>query len=233
MTVVFNEDLNQLEEKLEYQFKNREILTLALTHSSFDKSKSDVPNDYERLEFLGDRVLGLSIADMIYSCFPNESEGKLAKRHAALVRQETLVAVAESLRLGQFILMSPGEEKSGGRSKPSLLSDVVEALIAAIYLDGSFEDADKFIQRFWERKLNLVRLRDPKSQLQEWLQSRKEPLPTYKVVEKSGEAHDRRFKVLVTTQAHGEMEGEGTSKQQAEQDAAAGLLDLLGVGDHK
>lgn len=225
------EDFSHLEEKMHYEFSDKGLIDLALTHSSFDKKKDAALKDNERLEFLGDRVLGLSIADMIYSCFPSEAEGKLAKRHAALVKQETLVTVAESLRVGQYIRMSQGEDKSGGRSKPSILSDTVEAIIGAIYLDSGFEEADKFILKFWERKLNNVRLKDPKSHLQEWLQGQKEPLPEYEVIEKTGEAHNRHFVIKVITKNHGEMVGEGSSKQQAQQDAAAALLDELGVDD--
>lgn len=226
-------DYSALEEKIGHTFADKSLITLALTHSSFDKNKEAALNDNERLEFLGDRVLGLSVADMIFSCFPSEKEGVMAKRHAALVKQETLVTVAESLRIGKYIRMSVGEEKSGGREKPSILSDAVESLIAAIYIDAGFEVADKFIQSFWSRKMKTVRLKDPKSHLQEWLQSHKEPLPTYELVEKSGEAHNRTFTIKVVTEKYGEMLGEGASKQQAEQDAAAALLYKLQVEDSK
>lgn len=224
-------DYSELEGKVGHVFVDKSLIELALTHSSFDKNQDASLKDNERLEFLGDRVLGLAVADMIFACFPTEKEGVMAKRHAALVKQETLVTVAESLRLGKYIRMSPGEAKSGGREKPSILSDAVESLIAAIYIDAGFEKADMFIQKFWTRKMKNVQLKDPKSRLQEWLQSRKEPLPTYEVVEKSGEAHNRHFVMKVVTENYGEITGEGASKQQAQQDAAEALLYKLQVDE--
>ena len=215
--------LQQLETLIGYSFKDKALLELAFTHASLKAEQ-----DNERLEFLGDRVLGLVVAELVYNQYPQDDEGLLAKRHTALVRQEMLSKIAVNLNLGDCIKMSLGESKSGGREKASILSDAVEGLIAAIYLDGGFNQAEAFVQKYWGAEIATVQLKDAKSHLQEWLQSHKEDLPTYTLVMQKGEAHNTKFIMKVATNNHGEAIGEGTSKQQAEQNAAENLLKELG-----
>ena len=218
-----NTAFQQIEKLVGHTFTDQSLLELALTHSSLKNE-----NDNERLEFLGDRVLGLVVAELVFEKFPSDDEGLLAKRHTALVRQEMLAKIAVRLDLGSCLKLSPGEEKSGGRRKASILSDSLEAVIAAIYLDGGFAQAEAFIQQYWSGELTSVQLKDAKSHLQEWLQSHKEELPTYTLVMQKGEAHEALFVMKVTTENYGEAIGEGSSKQQAEQSAAENLLLELG-----
>ncbi len=219
--------LNKLQQTLGYTFKNEELLERALTHSSCDVKMDGHIYDNERLEFLGDRILGLSIAEKMYSEFEDEREGMLAKRHTAQVRKETLAEIAIKWHLSEYIRMSDGEEQSGGREKSSILANAVEAILAAIYLDSDFNCVNALILKHWEGIEGLLPLKDAKSSLQEWLQKRKEPLPMYKLKETIGEAHDATFVIEVVTENFGSAEGEGTSKQQAEQNAATSLLEKI------
>lgn len=209
---------------LQHDFSNPELVKEALTHSSRGERRS-----YERLEFLGDRVLALVVCEMLLESFPREPEGMLARRLAALVKQETLSAVAAKWGLAQYIILSGGEEESGGRSNPAILSDVCEALLGALYLDGGLSAARKVIERDWR---DLVRAdisppQDSKTRLQEWAQGRGYPLPAYREIERSGPAHDPVFTIEVDVGGLGRGQGQGRSKRVAEQSAAKELLDQL------
>lgn len=206
-----------LEKTIGYKFKSKALLSQALTHSSAMGDTS-----YERLEFVGDRVLGLAIADMLYKAFPKESEGDLAKRLNALVKRDTLKKVADHIGLQADIV-------SGGKAKqnvtPSVLADVVEALIAAIYLDGGFAAAKTFIEENWS---GLIRQsaqppEDSKSILQEWAQGKGYDLPKYILVERSGPDHQPHFIVEASIKGFDPQRGEGVSKQLAEKAAARNL----------
>lgn len=222
--------VKKLQERVGYTFKNQNLLAQALVHSS---ALQGTPHEYdnERLEFLGDRILNFCVSDLLFKTYRGDSEGVLSKRHAALVRQDTLAIVARQIGLGDCLTLGRGEEATGGREKDSILSDAMEAFIAALYLDMEHEEdltsAWKFIKKFWTPILEQVELKDPKSRLQELLQSKGQPLPEYKVVEMKGEAHNPTFVMEVRTTAFGNTTGEGPSKQAAQQDAARMLLDSL------
>lgn len=217
--------IEELQQKIGYSFQDEKILKLALVHASRSQKKEGegIINN-ERLEFLGDRVLGLVMADILYHKFPTEAEGVLSRRHAAMVRQKTLSEVGRGLNLGEALLLSRGEKSQGGPQKASIISDAVEALIAALYLDGGFAVARQFVETFCAPYIETVRLRDSKSALQEKLQSQKLPLPTYSVVEVKGQAHQPIHVVKVVAEELGEAVGEAASKKEAEQVAAENLL---------
>ena len=201
------------------------LLQRALTHRSLQGAGIG----YERLEFLGDRVLGLIVADMLLAEFPKEEEGAIAKRHAALVRREALADVAAKIRLGDYIRMSEGEHAAGGRENPALLSDVCEAVIAFLYRARGLETARKFVWTHWITRLESAAEppRDAKTALQEWLQGRGSPLPGYRTVRRSGPDHAPVFTVAVSVSGQDPMEAEGRSKRAAEQAAAKAMLDNL------
>lgn len=202
--------------------EDKTLLRRALTHRSLDGAGIG----YERLEFLGDRVLGLIVAEMLLEAFPNEEEGAIAKRHAALVRKETLADVAVSIGLPAYILMSAGEETSGGRENPAITSDVCEAVIAAIYRIGGLAKAKAFVERLWrpflEREVEPPR--DAKTSLQEWLQGKGRPLPQYELVERTGPDHAPVFTIAVKVTGCDPISASGRSKRAAEQAAATALL---------
>ena len=208
---------------LGHDFQDRDLLEEALTHRSA-ASRDSVA--YERLEFLGDRVLALVIADMLMEAFPEEAEGALARRLAVLVSQDTLAAVARDIGLGAHIRLSRGDADSGGRENDSILSDVCEAVIAAIYRDGGLEPARGFIQRHWQARLEaaVAPPQDPKTSLQQWALGRGLPLPDYAVVGREGPDHAPEFTVSVTVKGHPAAEGVGPSKRSAEREAARRLL---------
>ncbi|MBL4721096.1 MAG: ribonuclease III [Alphaproteobacteria bacterium] len=218
--------LDELAALLDHDFKNLAVLNEAVTHGSIGAKK---PN-YERLEFLGDRVLSLVIADMLLRRFPQETEGDLARRHAALVRREALADVARELRLGVYIILGRSEIDAGGRDNPGILADVCEAIIAALYLDGGLDVSARWIRRHWDAQMALPSEppKDAKTTLQEWAQSLGMPPPTYTVVSRSGPDHAPVFEISVTVDGHPTRGGEGLSKRAAEQKAAAALLELVG-----
>ncbi len=225
-----NKAVDFLQKKIGYIFVNKKLLGQALVHRS---AIQGTPHEYdnERLEFLGDRILNLCIADLLFKTYRGDSEGNLSKRHAALVQQETLAIVAREIGLGDCLTLGKGEEATGGRGKDSILSDAIEALIAALYLDMPQEEdlsqARLFINTFWKPLLDKVETRDPKSRLQELLQSCGHPLPEYEIVELQGEAHNRVFVMEVITPSFGSAIGKGPSKQAAQQEAARALLQTL------
>lgn len=219
-------DLRELEEILGHRFARPKLLEHALTHGSIaDKTQQT----YERLEFLGDRVLGLVVADLLFHRFKREAEGALGKRFAALVSRTCLSEVAVNLGLGRFLRLSPGESESGGRENPSLLADACEAVIAALYLDGGLDAARRFIEPIWTPLLEASPRppQDPKTALQEWAQGRQLELPNYKVIDQSGPDHAPNFLVRVAVTGHEPETGEGKSKRMAERAAADRLLDRL------
>ena len=189
-----------------YEFACRELLEEALTHGSAlvpkrrRRRSTPVKRDFERLEFLGDRVLGLVVADYLWRRFEGEPEGDLTRRHTHFVRREALVRVAETIGLGRYIALSRAEATAGAAGNPGILADACEALIAAIYLDGGFEAASTFVRRFWEPLMDEMEEppRDPKTALQEWVQARGLALPTYDLVATSGPDHAPIFTVMAS-----------------------------------
>ncbi len=222
-----------LSARLGYRFKQPELLTQALTHPSAagrSRQGGAGPN-YERLEFLGDRVLGLVVADLLLRRFPDEAEGPLAQRFAELVRRETLAAVAEDLDLGAALHLAKGEDASGERRNPAILADACEALIGALFLDGGLSAARDSVEAWLTPFLEgAVRPpQDAKTALQEWAQGRGLPLPEYRETARSGPDHQPVFTIEVTVQDHGGETGQGRSKRLAEQVAAESLLARLRV----
>lgn len=217
-------DYTPLYNRIDYRFKDESLLDLAMTHSS----KSNEAN-YERLEFLGDRILGFVIANLLFEKFVEEPEGKLARRFMNLVRQETLASIAREIDLSPYIQLSWGEEKTGGSEKDSLLADCLESLLAALYLDGGIVPVQKLIQKYWVNFLHdsLTSEKDPKSQLQELVQGQGKPLPVYDMVEVTGSKHTPTYVMQVTVQGAAPVNGIGSSKRAAMQDAAEKLLSVL------
>ena len=213
--------------KLGYNFKNANLLETALTHPSFG-GDHHVPH-YQRLEFLGDAVLELAISRYLYFEFPEIDEGKLTRIRAGLVREETLCRAAQRLELGKYIRLSVGEDRSGGRTKPSILCDVMEAVLAAVYLDGGFDEAVKVIRLALGDDLRPRMLEDhldAKSRLQEILQRTGE-MPKYEFVSMDGPPHAPEFRYQVVLENRTLGEGSGTSKQHAQQAAARDALRRL------
>ncbi|HAT87433.1 ribonuclease III [Cohaesibacter gelatinilyticus] len=218
---------SSLEKTLGYVFKDMSHLERALTHSSSVSSpKHQIEEIYQRHEFLGDRVLALTIADMLLEAFPKADEGELARRLNGLVRNETCAAVAQDLKVGSFIRLGEGEIQAGGYKKDAILGDVCEAIIGAIFLDGGFEQARDFISRNWkERMLNWKGpLRDAKTTLQEWVQGRKLPPPLYSQVSRKGPDHAPEFILKCEVEGMESIFGNGPSKRIAEQNAARAML---------
>lgn len=208
-----------LEETLAYRFQSPSLLKRALTHRSLDGDNN------QRLEFLGDRVLGLVVAHLLFEQFPNEQEGELARRHAALVNKHTLAEVAVALDLGSHLHLSGGEEASGGRENPSHLEDACEALIGALYLDGGFPAAQAFLERYWKPMLLSIKEppKDAKTALQEWAQARGLALPDYVEIDRRGPAHAPEFEIEVRVGENNARAIAG-AKRTAEQAAAEKLL---------
>jgi ribonuclease-3 len=221
-------DLDAVEAAIGYRFSDRSHLVRALTHTSAVQAPAD---SYQRLEFLGDRVLALTVADMLYRTFPDAEEGELARRLNAMVRRESCADIARTLGLGAMLRLGPGEAQSGGRDKNAILGDVAEAVIAAIHLDGGFAPARDFVERNWYPLMMEARgpMRDPKTSLQEWLQSRGLPAPTYRQVGRSGPDHDPVFEISVEIAGLPGEIGTGGSKRQAERDAATRVLAREGL----
>lgn len=221
---VFSGELIKMPLQLEYVFRDPALLELALTHPSAGK----VANN-QRLEFLGDSVLGAIVAKMLYEMYPAEPEGELARRHAALVRGETLAQMARDMGLGAELRIAGSEAKSGGRDNPSNLEDALEALIGALYIDGGIEAAQAFILPRWKAlaQSTLTPPKDAKTALQEWAQGRGLPVPAYTLAASSGPAHAPLFTMEVTVQGYPPARAEAASKRAAEQLAAEQLLQKL------
>ncbi len=220
--------LGAYEKTIGYTFINRDYLIQALTH------RSASPVHYERLEFLGDSILGVIIADELYHRFTKVGEGDLTRMRSTLVRESTLAEIARGFNLSEYLIMGPGELKSGGFRRESILADVVEATLAAVYLDSgrNFEKARELVQTWFSEKLRTVHpgfdQKDPKTQLQEYLQGRHHSLPVYRVVSITGEDHNQQFTVnLECTFIKETLVGYGSTRRGAEQNAAQKALDLI------
>ena len=221
-------NLDELLNKLGYRFEKPELLDEALTHVSAPKADGQ---SYQRLEFLGDRVLGLAIADLLYRTFPGAPEGELSRRLAELVRRESCAEIAIAWDVGPYLKLGAGEAHAGERRNQTILADVCEAIIGAAFMDGGYEAARDLVERAFQPLLEAPRrpLRDPKSALQEWAQGRGLPPPTYEIVEQTGPDHAPRFRVMVKVKGAETEFGLGTSKRIAEQAAARSLLLREGV----
>ena len=224
-----NQNLIELQNKLNYHFKKPALLETALTHSSYaNEHKKDGLISNERLEFLGDSILGLAVAELIYKHKSNTPEGQMTKLRAELVCEKNLAALAESLRLGAYLKLGRGEDKGGGRYRPSILADAVEAILAAMYLDSGFDPVMLFVKERLFSKAEIVGLEttDYKTTLQELVQMKPGQILSYHVTDESGPDHMKMFTVEV--RLNGEYYGEGTgkSKKEAEQAAAMSALDI-------
>ena len=219
--------LDALESKIGYKFNDRDLLIRALTHSSFGDGRRKV-NNYERLEFLGDRVLGLLTAETLFHQ-SKDDEGGLARKLNALVRKETCADVAMDLGLGDIMQISKSAEKQGGREKVSILGDLAESVLGAVFLDGGFEAAKVFYFSSWEDRISRVLTsshKDPKTELQEKAAASRRPNPSYEVVDRSGPDHRPVFQIKVSVDGVGDAMGQGASKKDAERHAAQALLDV-------
>ena len=222
--------MEAIEAKLGYKFQNRALLINALTHSSYaNENRGRSCESNERLEFLGDSVLGMVVADALYKRFPELPEGRMTRLRAQLVCEESLHRVAAQLGLGEYIRLGRGEEHTGGRSRTSILADAVEAVIAAMYLDGGMDVARGFINRFIlsELEAGLPGLGDSKTELQELVQKKPGSVLSYELLGESGPDHDKTFTSQVLLNGRAIGSGSGRTKKEAEQAAArAALLEL-------
>jgi ribonuclease-3 len=220
-----------LETRIGYRFTDAAMLECALTHISALKGARNRAGSYQRLEFLGDHVLGLVISDMLYRAFPKADEGELSRRLADLVRKETCAEIARMIELGTAIRVGSSEANAGARSRPAILADVCEAVIGAVYLDGGYKAAEELVERLWQVRMRATAqpARDPKTVLQEWAQARGLSTPVYREVARSGPDHNPEFRVAVVLPAFVPAEGSGRSKRAAEQAAAAAMLAREGV----
>ncbi|EEX39064.1 ribonuclease III [Vibrio sp. Vb2880] len=221
-----NSPISRLETKLGYQFNNAELISLALTHRSANGKHN------ERLEFLGDSILSFVIADDLYHRFPKVNEGDMSRMRATLVRGNTLAELGREFDLGDYLKLGPGELKSGGFRRDSILADAVEAIIGAIYLDSDIEVARATVLSWYQSRLEAIKpgvsQKDPKTRLQEFLQGRRKPLPVYTVTNIKGEAHNQEFTVACDIAGIGApVIGKGTSRRKAEQAAAETALEQL------
>lgn len=218
--------LDSLSRKLGYQFSRPDLLECALTHRSVGS------NNNERLEFLGDAILNFLIADELYQRFPGASEGELSRARANLVRGSTLAILASAFELGNFLRLGPGELKSGGFRRESILAGTLESVIGAVYLDGGFDACRTLVLAIYKERLAVIspetHPKDPKTRLQEYLQAQKRPLPFYNVLAVEGEAHKQMFKVECIVEGISPCQGRGVSRRLAEQNAAQQALQFLG-----
>lgn len=221
----------KLEARLGYKFADPELLDRALTHSSAVAPSRRVVESYQRLEFLGDRVLDLVVADMLYRRYPNAPEGDLNRTLVTLVRAETNAAIARELAVGAELNLGDDARRTGGADNDTILGDAAEALIGALYLDGGLAVAYEFLERQLGDKLDVAlhKRPDAKTVLQEWAQARGLPTPSYSELSRSGPQHNPKFKIAVTLPNRPPAEGTGSSKRAAEQAAAAAMLSREGV----
>ena len=223
-----NDDLSQLQVRLEHDFKDASLLERAVTHRSYSADNN------ERLEFLGDSVLNLAVAHLLYAQLSDLPEGDLSRVRANLVKQETLHQLALTLQIPTCLKLGEGELKSGGQRRPSILADTLEALIGAVFLDAGYETAEQLVHRLFQNvEINpqmQAAAKDPKTELQEWLQGRKLQLPQYSVVATSGAAHRQIFDVACDIpELSLSQHGSGPSRRAGEQAAAAAMLEILKV----
>lgn len=219
--------LDDIAERTGYRFGNEALLVEALTHGSTQKHKGD----YQRLEFLGDRVLGLVIAEHLYRTHPDHGEGELTALHSALVRGEACAAAGDTIGLSELVIIGSGERAKGMNLNRTVLGDVMEALVAAVYLDGGFEQARGLVLRAWKDLLKQpkVAIKDPKTFLQEWALARALPIPAYRIVSREGPEHEPVFVVSVEVKDRAPADGTAKSKRAAEMDAAEQFLKREGI----
>ena len=224
-------DLAALESHIGHAFKDRTLLERALTHVSAISAGGARIDSYQRLEFLGDRVLGLAVSDMLHAAFPKAAEGELSRRLAELVRKETCADIAREWGVGDHLRLGGGEAQTGGAKKVAILGDVCESIIGAVHLDGGFEAASDLVRRNWLERMMKPRrpLRDPKTALKEWAQARGLETPVYREADRSGPAHAPRFVIAVEVAGFESVAAEGASKRTAEQAAARAFLAREGV----
>ena len=221
--------MKDLEKKIGYKFRNKELLQHALSHSSYANERQG-RQDNERLEFLGDSVLGFITAEYLFSTLESRPEGELTKLRANAVCEKSLAAFANEINLGDYILLGKGEIMTGGRERPSILSDAFESVIAAIYLDGGMDEAKKFVLRFVSTSTtDTVKATDYKTMLQEVIQKNPDEHLTYRLVAESGPDHKKEFTVEVYLNSNCIGTGKGQSKKKAEQSAAKEALELMGI----
>ncbi|MEQ9115391.1 MAG: ribonuclease III [Rickettsiales bacterium] len=218
--------LDALENIINYKFKNKSLLTEALTHPSLSCSNT---RNYERLEFLGDSVLSLVLTEILMNKFPESNEGDLAKKRSYLVKGESLADIAKEIGLDKYIILSPTEERLGGRANKNILENVVESLLGAMYLDSNFDECKKFISKTWSTLISKVKITpiEPKTFVQEWAQNRGLPFPEYNVTNKTGNDHKPQFTVEIKIQGHLTTTGVGTSKKSAEKKAAQSFINQV------
>lgn len=230
-------DRSVLEGKIGHVFAEQALLERALTHISAISggAPQNRSGSYQRLEFLGDHVLGLVVSDMLYQAYPRANEGELSQRLAGLVRKETCAEVGREMDLGSELKLGTSESHAGGRARLTILGDACEALIGAVFLDGGYAAAQKMIERFWKERMDrpLRSLRDSKTMLQEWAQARGLPTPSYSELARTGPQHNPKFRVAVTLPNRPPAEGVGASKRAAEQAAATEMLSREGVETDK
>ena len=213
----------RLSKKLGYTFNDQSLLLQALTHRSAKGSHN------ERLEFLGDSILGFIIAEILYEQFPKQDEGELTRMRSTLVKGVTIAEIARDFNLGEFLILGPGELKSGGHRRDSILEDAVEAIIGAVYIDSDIYTCKDLVLSWFEQRLSVIKpgqeQKDPKTRLQEYLQGRKIPLPQYEVIDTTGQSHNQEFTVRCTTKELSiDVTKKGTSRRKAEQGAAEKVL---------
>lgn len=215
---------DRLQDRLGHRFSDTGLLRAAMTHAS-----TGLAGNYERLEFLGDRVLGLVMAEILFEMFPQEAEGDLAKRHAALVQGRMLAEIARTINLGDALLVSEAERDAGGADNDNMLADAFEALIGALYLDGGLSACQTMIRMLWGERVKIMKEppQDSKTALQEWAQGRGLPLPLYEQVSREGPDHAPRFQIRVTVKGYAPAQAEGPTRRAAEKEAARALLESL------
>jgi ribonuclease-3 len=218
--------ITRLSKKIGYSFKEPALLLQALTHRSAKGAHN------ERLEFLGDSILGFVIAEVLFKQFPQHAEGDLTRMRSSLVKGVTLAEVGRDFELGQHLILGPGELKSGGHRRDSILEDAIEAIIGAVYLDSDLPTCQALILSWFEQRLAAIKpgneQKDPKTRLQEYLQGRKIPLPQYEVINTTGQSHNQQFTVRCTTSVlKKEVITKGSSRRKAEQSAALQVLTLI------
>lgn len=223
--------MNDLQKNMGYTFRDPVLLRTALTHSSYANETKKGTKCNERLEFLGDSVLSVIVAEYLFKTYPNMPEGELTKLRAALVCEKSLAEFSEELAVGKFLLLGNGEESSGGRTRPSILADAFEAILAALYLDSDMETARAYVLKFVKNALSVrqnLPFKDYKTVLQEIIQQNKEESVRYVLVDEYGPDHDKHFVVEVHLNSNIIGRGEGRSKKEAEQHAAKEALELMG-----
>jgi len=220
-----------IEARIGHKFADPTLLTSAITHVSALKPMRKRGESYQRLEFLGDHVLGLIVSDMLYRAFPEADEGELSKRLADLVRKESCAEVAKALGLADDVKLGAVGAGASARLRKSVLGDICEAVIGAVFLDGGYPAASDFVERNWTERMKKPRqpLRDPKTVLQEWAQGKGLPTPVYREVERTGPHHDPQFRVAVDLPGLAPAEGVGGSKRAAEKVAASVMIEREGV----